>query len=120
MRFKDFTPLFFLLAFCACVKDKPVVQSPSRVEIGSRKVYVVNEGTFHGSNATVSLYDPSGKQVVESYFTSVNNLPLGDIAQSMNTINGNYYIVVNNSGKVVVCDENFRKTGEVTGLTSPR
>jgi hypothetical protein len=45
---------------------------------------------------------------------------LGNIAQSLNYFNSNFYIVVNNSGKVVVCNNHLKKTGQISGLTSPR
>ena len=45
---------------------------------------------------------------------------MGNIAQSLNYFNSNFYIVVNNSGKVVVCNNRFKKSGQITGLTSPR
>jgi hypothetical protein len=58
--------------------------------------------------------------VVENYYKSQNNSEVGNIAQSLSYINGNYYLVVNNSGKVIVCDKQFKKIGQITGLTSPR
>lgn len=111
---------FVLLAY-GCVKDKPEPVKKTEFQASSsRKVFVVNEGNFGSSNAGVSLYDPGNKQVVEDIYKNQNSQNLGDVAQSMIRIQSKYYIAVNNSGKVVVCDENFKKSGEIKGLSSPR
>ena len=86
------------------------------------KVYITNEGNFGSNNASVSLYDLGNGQVVNDiYKTQNNNAVLGDVCQSMTKINNKFYIVVNNSGKIVVVNPNdFKLTGTITGLTSPR
>jgi YVTN family beta-propeller protein len=115
----------FLIITCSlllsCVKDKPPVNQPVNVQLSnSGKVYIVNEGKFNSGDAAVSLYDPGTGQVVENYFQSQNNTTLGDVAQSMNYFNLNYYIVVNNSNKVVICDAQMKKKATISGLSSPR
>jgi YVTN family beta-propeller protein len=71
-------------------------------------------------NSAISLFDTGNNTVIENYFFSQNNTSLGDVAQSMNKINNDYYIVVNNSNKIVVCDENFKVKRTINGLISPR
>jgi YVTN family beta-propeller protein len=112
---------FPLLLLTACVKDKPqpVVNPPVTVAAG-KKVYIVNEGNFGSGNSSVSLFDPDGGTVVENYYAAQNGNSPGDVAQSMTGGNGKLYVVVNNSGKIVVCDEALKKTGEIGGLSSPR
>lgn len=113
--------LFTALLFSACVKDKPVKGSDGSVVIqGGSKVYVVNEGGFGYGNASVSLYDPATGNVVEDIYRAKNGADLGDVAQSLSKVAGRFYLVVNNSGKIVVCDENFSKTAQISGLASPR
>ena len=46
---------------------------------------------------------------------------MGDVAQSMVKINGEYWVVINNSNKIEIIDpSNFRSIGRVEGLNSPR
>ncbi|MGE0568833.1 MAG: YncE family protein [Bacteroidia bacterium] len=105
----------------ACVKDKPVPAETAPVNInGSNKVFIINEGNFGSGNAGVSIYDPNNGNVVEDIYKSKNGNNIGDVAQSMTKINGDYYIVVNNSGKVVICDKDFKQKGSISGFTSPR
>jgi YVTN family beta-propeller protein len=109
---------FFLLS---CVKDKPPVNQPVTVQLSSSgKVYIVNEGKFMSGDAAVSLYDPGTGQVVENYYQSQNNAALGDIAESMNYFNSGYYIVVNNSNKIMICDGQLKFKAAISGLSSPR
>jgi DNA-binding beta-propeller fold protein YncE len=108
------------LGFTACVKDKPVKASQSVNLSGARKVYVVNEGGFGSGNSSISLYDPGTEEVVEDFYFLQNNQALGDVTQSLSYINGNYYVVVNNSKKIVVCNREFKKTGQIMGFNSPR
>lgn len=111
------------IIFTACVKDKPkdIVQ-PAVSLSGGHKVYVTNEGKFGDNNASVSLYDPgSGQLISDLYKTQNNNAVLGDVCQSMVKYNNNFYVVVNNSGKIVVVNaDDFKLKGTITGLTSPR
>lgn len=113
--------LFFVSGFYGCVKDKPQAAIQPILQLSnSKKVYVVNEGGFGYGQASVSLYDPGSAQATEDFYKQKNNSGLGDVAQSMTMINGNYYLVVNNSNKIVVCDNNFMKTGQINNLSSPR
>lgn len=84
-------------------------------------VYVVNEGNFQFGNASISLVSPSEGSVIEDYFNQVNDMALGDVCQSITYHEGRLYIVVNNSGKVVVTDaETFEFKKEYSDLNSPR
>lgn len=114
--------LFFLLIFSSCVKDKPVPAVAVAVQLSTaKKVYVINEGPFQGNgNGAISLYDPQTNVAIENYYQVQNQSEIGNVAQSMNYINGNYYIVVNNANKIIVCDAQLKKTTQITGLTSPR
>lgn len=107
--------------FVSCVKDKPIAAAPHTVQLsGAKKVYVINEGGFGYGNASVSLYDPGNGAVIEDLYKLQNNSDLGDVAQSLSMINSRFYVVVNNSNKIVVCDAEFRKTAQINGLGSPR
>ncbi|PBQ31157.1 hypothetical protein CNR22_05050 [Sphingobacteriaceae bacterium] len=113
---------FFVFILSSCVKDKPVPAEAAAVEFSSgKKVFVINEGPFGGNgNGSISLYDPQTNEVVENYYQVQNKAEIGNIAQSMNYISGSYYIVVNNANKIIVCNDQLKKTAEIKGLTSPR
>jgi hypothetical protein len=116
-----FISLLFGAVFFSCVKDKPepqpfVLKDPEP----SERVFVINEGNFTSGNASISLYNRKNNEVQEDQFKAVNNMALGDVAQSMVLINEKYYVVVNNSGKVVVCDKSFKMSSNITGFVSPR
>jgi hypothetical protein len=115
-----------ILVFCgalwSCRKDKPDSQTQPIIQFGNNgAVLISNEGNFQFANASVSRYDKQSGQVIENYYSSINNEPLGDICQSITLFNGKYYIVMNNSSRVIVVNAaTFKKETEITGLTSPR
>jgi len=84
-------------------------------------VFVTNEGQFNVGNASVTHYRRSDGQVSSDVYTAANDVPLGDVAQSMTLVGDNGYVVVNNSGKVeVVKWRDLSHIGTISGLTSPR
>jgi YVTN family beta-propeller protein len=88
----------------------------------SYKVFITSEGNFGTNNASVSMHELGTGQVVSDiYKTQNNNAVLGDVCQSMNKINNKYYVVVNNSGKIVVVNaSDFKLISTINGLQSPR
>jgi len=124
MRFFKNAYLFFIsiVAF-SCVKDKPgSTVSPSVSFSNGHKTYITAEGNYGGNNSGVSLYDLGNGQVTNDiYKIQNNNAVLGDVCQSITMANNNFYLVVNNSGKIVVVgSDDFKLKGTITGLTSPR
>jgi DNA-binding beta-propeller fold protein YncE len=121
MSFKHLIIFVLPLLYLSCVKDKPQPQDIPDIDFtSSQKVYIVNEGNFMNGNASVSLFDTGNNQVTENYYQARNNSALGDVAQSISRINGDFYIVINNSGKVVVCNPEFKFKKQINGFTSPR
>jgi hypothetical protein len=103
------------------VKDKPESANQPQVQLShNKKVYIVNEGNFMTGNSSVSLFDPGTSEVIENFYNVQNGSSLGDVAQSLTYYNSNYYIVVNNSNKIVVCDDQFKTKATISGFTSPR
>lgn len=124
LKMKKIISLFiFALTLVSCVKDKPqdVVQ-PQLQLTGAKKVYIINEGVFNSGNASVSLYDTGNDAVVEDFYKTQNpsSPNVGDVAQHLAKINGKFYLVVNNSGKIIVLDDQFKKINQVSNLSSPR
>ncbi|MGL5690316.1 MAG: DUF5074 domain-containing protein [Bacteroidales bacterium] len=62
---------------------------------------VLNEGQFGQNTASVSCVDYQN-EATNDLFRTVNNRPLGDVAQSMAEIDDKYYFVLNNSRKIEV------------------
>src|SRR4051812_13429578 len=111
---RSYLVIGFVLVFTACVKDKPNSITQPQVQLSNaKKVYIVNEGNLGSINSSVSLYDPETGSVIEDFYYSQNNSHLGDVTQSMSFNNGRYYIVVNNSNKIVVCNEQFKINGKI-------
>ena len=107
----------FILSGCMHDPD-PITPPDINVHSG---LFIVNEGNFMYENASLSYLDFETDSVMNNVFYDVNNIPLGDVAQSMVIMDSIGYIVVNNSGKVYAINTNtFEVVGKITGLTSPR
>jgi hypothetical protein len=84
-------------------------------------VFVCSEGNYGAGNATLTYYDVETGEAVQEAFMAANARPLGDVCQSMSIIAGKGYVVMNNSGKVVVIDPvTFEQTEVIDNLSSPR
>ncbi|HZY79810.1 MAG TPA: YncE family protein [Cyclobacteriaceae bacterium] len=92
------------------------------VPVGTEGFYIVNEGAFKGSNASISFYDRNADKVINDIFTAKNGRPLGDQAQSIAFFENKAYIVVQNSSKIEVIDGTDYASLQTisTGLESPR
>ncbi len=125
MHTRLFLPLPLLAAFVllpSCKKDKPEPAADQPVVVGATGgVYIANEGNFQFGNSKVSYYNIASGSAVEDLYQPANGVALGDVCQSMSLFNGKGYVVVNNSGKVVVVDpSSFVATATITGFNSPR
>lgn len=114
----SFLVLILILALTGCDKPvSPVAEPPLDLSNG---MLVLNEGTFNWGNASLSFLDNTG-EVHHNVFEDANEIPLGDVAQSMVQIDSFVFIVVNNSGRI---NKLNLKTGKIErqleNLTSPR
>ena len=113
---------FIIILFISCKKDTPVeVANPGTSFSNGGGIFVVNEGNFRFGNAKISYFDFGTNQVTEDLFKPANQFSLGDVCQSMYIFNNKIYLVVNNSGKVVVVNPtNFKEIVTIKNLASPR
>ena len=112
--------LFFLLfisVFSSCKKETPDPQE----YVVDEGVFICNEGNFMSGNATLSFLNTKTKTIYNQVFFNANNFPLGDVCQSM-AIYGDYgFVVMNNSGKIMVINTNtFKHIATISSLISPR
>lgn len=84
----------------------------------SNGIWITNQGNFGSSNASLSFYNGT---IENKVYQTVNNLDLGDTAQSTMIDGDQLYVIVNVSNKIVVIN---RHTGEliteIEGLNNPR
>lgn len=112
--------LFFAVAilFFSCSKD----DDPIKPYVPSVKgMFVLNEGTFMYANASLSYFDMKTNTVENDVFFRVNEIPLGDVAQSLTKIGDDLYIVVNNSNYIYKVDaKSIEYKAKIEGFSSPR
>jgi len=114
-----------VLLFSACEKEstkdddnKPPVEEDKGYSEG---VLIANEGSFGAGNGSISYFDNDKKDVTNKIFNTVNNLPLGDVVQSVYRGKTNTYICVNASNKIeVVNSKTFETIATITDLPQPR
>jgi len=115
--------LIMVIFFTNCSKNDNFseVNTETSDYTQGKGVFIVNEGNYTQGNASISFYNYYTHKIYQSIFYNKNKRPLGDVAVSMNIINGLAYIVVNNSGKIeVVNPEDFNSVKTITGFISPR
>ena len=126
ITFSRIVILVFLVFIIGCNKNE-IGPQPSAFYLDSiptiqetQGYFVINEGNFGAGNSSVSYLDWESQTMYNDYFYNKNGNLLGDVFQSMQRINDKYYLVINNSQKIVITDTAFVQQGEISGLTSPR
>ena len=110
----------FIAALVISCKEDPIDTQHFELDT-SNGVFIACEGNFMSGNGSLSFYNTEEQEVSNRVFYARNNVPLGDVVNSLARHNNDLYIVVNNSGKVVVVDAStVEYKGDITGLSSPR
>lgn len=110
----------FLLHLVSC-GEKEKTESPAIPFQKGQMILITNEGNFNWGNASASLGNLEKNQISEDAFKGQNKRSLGDVLQSATRIGSEWWLVVNNSGKIETVDaETFASTGSISGLRSPR
>lgn len=124
--------LYILMALSAMLvacdrkpQPAPVDPADTLLPAGMKGVYVLNEGNYQFSNASLSFYDIEADTVYNNLFYKANIAPIGDVAESMALVDGMLYIVVNSSNYIykvdaqtIACD--VTKPFKLTDFCSPR
>lgn len=115
-----FTSLLLLLGACSR-NDKPK-QKDSIAQTAGTKVLVLCEGNFQWNNADFDVYVPDSQKTYSAVFASQNQgFNLGDVLQSGLVTDSFIYLVLNNSGKIVVLNRHdYTLNSEIKGFKSPR
>ncbi len=108
--------LLFIIILSGCSKDNPDPILSGKYTNG---YFVTNEGNFGNGNGSISFIDDFGN-VENNVFANNNSQLLGDVVQSMNIFNEKAYIVVNNSGKIIVSSLDSMNYLTTIDVTSPR
>lgn len=117
--FKYVLQLLLLAGATACMKWD--LGEQERIDFPPHGLYITNEGNFQYGNATLSFYNPDDKTIENEVFYRVNQMKLGDVAQSMSIRDSIGWIVVNNSHVIFAVDINTcKEIGRITNFTSPR
>ena len=123
MKYLSFISINIILfsSFFSCVKLEPEqVNSSVNLNSGS-SVLIGNEGNFQYGNASLSIYNKETNEVNNGVYQSLNQSNLGDVLHSMYHVDHEIYLIINNSGKIIVIDdENLIYKREINPLTSPR
>jgi hypothetical protein len=113
--------VFSFLSLVSCVKEPKEAKEDAPNIAPKQMVFIINEGNFQWGNSSISSYNIETGAVTQNIFQTVNNRPLGDVAQSALIFENLLYVVVNNSGKIEVLNpKDFKSVNTFTGFTSPR
>lgn len=86
----------------SCDPTPEVIVSPNPVI--STGMYILNEGSYKGNNASLNYFDFATQFVTADVFTAKNNRGLGDTGQDMIKYGSKIYISVYNSSIIEVID----------------
>jgi uncharacterized protein DUF5074 len=111
--------LIIIFTLVSCSKTNDTEPDNSVIQKGG--LFIINEGNYSIGNSSLSYYYPTTGEVQNSLFYRANNVPLGDVAQSMTIYKDQAYFVINNSGLIYVTDNSTLEfKGKINDLVSPR
>ncbi len=109
--------LLIAITFSSCKKDD---SSPIFFDL-TKGVTISNEGSFGAGNASLSIFIPEKNKVINDIYTKTNNLPLGDVFQSIGFSNQEAYLIINASNKINIVDkDSCYLITTIENISSPR
>ena len=98
-------------------ENPPVVPGGS-AGAGNNFVYILNEGSYQGNNATIDRYAPLENNGAGALYTDIfaaqNGFALGDTGQDMIAYEGHLYVTVYGSSLLVKTDLNGKQVASVS------
>ena len=94
--------LFSSFFCCAKLEPEPVNNSLNLNSDGS--VLIGNEGNFQYGNASLSIYNKETNEINNGVYESLNQANLGDVLHSMYQVDHEIYLIINNSGKIIIIE----------------
>lgn len=114
---------FFLVAllYNSCAKLNPNDISSNVTINGNGLVVVGNEGNFGFGNASLSIYNKNSSEISNNVYQNLNQSLLGDVLHSISHIDHQLFLIINNSGKIIIInDETFKFLYQIDNMVSPR
>lgn len=119
--FKNIFIFSIVIIYNSCAKLNPDDISSNVTINGNGLVVIGNEGNFGSGNSSLSIYNKNSGEISNNIYQNLNQSLLGDVLHSINHINHQLFLVINNSGKIIVInDENFQYMYQIDNLSSPR
>lgn len=121
-----FILILFGLSLFSCRKEisqEPEDFQPSGSESEVLGMYILNEGTFGSSNASLDYYDFGEQKIHQDIFNKVNPeivKGLGDVGNDIGIYGSKMYLVINNSNKVEVVDAHTVKSIKTIDIEAGR
>ncbi|SDR65124.1 YncE family protein [Christiangramia echinicola] len=123
MNYKHLFLLFSIAFFLnSCEDDQYCCPMPELEAEFQSGIFVLNEGNFGSSNASVSFINEEEQVNSASVFANINGAPLGDTAQSIELHENIAAVVVNVSNKIEIVNRfTFESLGTISSnLSNPR
>lgn len=119
--FRLLATLLVAAAMISCEKNPDPQQGPYPAIEAGEGVFIINEGNFQWSNASLSYFEKGNGEVYHDLYYEVNGETPGDVLQSIVLHDEQLWLVMNNSSKIVSIDlYTGAHTATISGLTSPR
>lgn len=81
---------------------------PRKAVATGDRIYILNEGLQGKNNSTLTMLDVKTGEVVQNYFSAVNDMGLGDTANDIMIYGGKMYITVSTDNIIWVTDLNAK------------
>lgn len=107
MKLRLFLAIMAAAFMLSCETDPTSTKKKKKVSL--QGAFVLNEGNFLQSNASLSFYDFEQQTMQNNIFNTANGSGPGDVLQSMTIIDTLGFLVLNNSHKIEVIGLNSWK-----------
>lgn len=111
--------IVFVCSLVSCKKDSLEDTNLKDTFSPGQGFFVLCEGGFNYNNARLDYF--SNSEIYSDVFYKKNGIKVGDVLQSSTLYKDKMFLVINNSGKIIVVNPaTMEILHEITGLNSPR